>query len=82
MQCIGTVSMVNRLLTVHGLVVLLQSANQIELLLTAAAGTASIVTAIHSPADDVAVTDPERRHTEFCTCKDGDTSHCPARDSL
>jgi hypothetical protein len=77
-----TVSMVNRLLTVHELIVLLQSANQFELLLTAAAGTASIVTARHGPVDDVAGTGPERRHTEFCTCKDGDTSHCPARDSL
>jgi len=52
------------------------------LLLTAAAGTASIVTAVRSPAADVAGVDPERRHTNLCTCKDGDVSHCPARDSL
>ncbi|MDX1880743.1 hypothetical protein ACJH6J_21290 [Mycobacterium sp. SMC-18] len=64
------------------MVVLLQSANQVELLLTAAAGTASIVTAVRGPADDVAGIAPERRHTALCTCKDGDTSHCPARDSL
>ncbi|MGX9670490.1 hypothetical protein [Mycobacterium sp. HM-7] len=62
------------------MVVLLQSANQIELLLTAAAGTAAIITAVRSPTGDVA--DIERRHTDLCTCKDGDTSHCPARDSL
>ncbi len=74
--------MVNRLLTVHDLVVLLQSANQFELLLTAAAGTASIVTAVRSPAADVAGIDPERRHTDLCTCGDGDPSNCPARDSL
>lgn len=74
--------MVNRLLTVHELVVLLQSANQIELLLSMAAGTASIVTAARDAARDVADRGPERRHSEFCICKDGDTSHCPARDSL
>ncbi len=74
--------MVNRLLTVHQLVVLLQSANQIELLLSVAAGTASIVTAARDAVGDVAAWGPERAHSEFCTCKDGDTSHCPARDSL
>ncbi|BBZ55934.1 hypothetical protein MPHO_29260 [Mycolicibacterium phocaicum] len=74
--------MLNRLLTVHQLVLLLQSANQVELLLTAAAGTASIVTAVRGPAADVAGIDPERRHTNLCTCGDGDPSHCPARDSL
>ena len=74
--------MVNRLLTVHELVVLLQSANQIELLLSAAAGTASIVTGARDAARDVAAWGAERRHSELCTCKDGDTSHCPARDSL
>ncbi|KAB7761802.1 hypothetical protein MMUC44124_01710 [Mycolicibacterium mucogenicum DSM 44124] len=66
----------------HQLVVLLQSANQVELLLTAAAGTASIVTAARGAADDVAGSGSERRHTDLCTCQDGDTSHCPARDSL
>ncbi|TLH69117.1 hypothetical protein C1S80_03285 [Mycolicibacterium aubagnense] len=66
----------------HQLVVLLQSANQIELLLTAVAGTASIVTAARDAAGDVAAFGPERQHSELCTCKDGDTSHCPARDSL
>ncbi|KIU18722.1 hypothetical protein TL10_00215 [Mycolicibacterium llatzerense] len=66
----------------HQLVVFLRSANQIELLLTAVAGAVSIVSAARDAAGGVAALGTERQHSEFCTCNEGDTSHCPARDSL
>lgn len=53
-----------------------------ELLMSVTAGAASIVTGACSASGDVATIRIERHHSAFCTCDQGDTSHCLARDSL
>lgn len=74
--------MVNRLLTVHQTVALLQSANPIELLISVAAGIVSIITCARSDPSNVAGSGLERQHSALRTCDQGDPSHCPARNSL
>jgi len=74
--------MVNRLITVHEAVALLQSAKPIELLMSVTAGAASIVSGTRSDTRNVAGQRGDQQHSAFCTCDQGDASHCPARDTL